>query len=180
MNLLQQEGERGLPRRTSRASSRAAWVCAALLVGAMGCGDTSGGNGGTGGSNGAGGTTAAGGASGSTGAGGSQGGAGGGGVNCVAGASCTGSATCAAPCAGGTREIACFCETNGLLACETCAASTDGGVPACPTNPMAMTCSTVDSTCQTACTNGMSQSCRCLGNLTGTMDTWRCQSVRCQ
>jgi hypothetical protein len=188
---------------------------AALMAGALGCGNTtpaggsggggqigaSGGSGGSGGTTGQAGATGTGGSSGMTGAagrgmtgaGGAAGGTDGGVVNCVAGGACTGNETCAAPCAGGSRQIACFCEANGLLACEACApvdggaggSGGDAGVTACPTNPMGMTCTTAAAACQTPCANNMAESCRCSANLGGATDggsalSWRCQALRCQ
>jgi hypothetical protein len=176
--------------------------------GTAGKGGASGGSGGAGGSTGAGGTAgAAGGTGGSagtigtgrggagasaTGMGGAAGGSDGGTVNCAPGAACTGTETCAASCGGGMRQIACFCDVNSVFACEAClpvdggaggTGGLDAGLPACPADPMGMTCSTMGSLCVTSCTNNTADSCRCMSGPEvdgGTALRWRCQSIRCQ
>src|SRR5215471_12866624 len=100
------------------------------------------------GSAGSGGTTSTGaaGAGGGGGAATGNGGAGGadaGLLTCAPGADCTDGDTCTTTmgCGGGGRERACFCDQNGVLACENCQLSdggtggtggTDAGANACP------------------------------------------------
>jgi hypothetical protein len=152
---------------------------------------------GTAGRGGAGGTAGTGAPGGRGGAGGTAGGSGtggtGGAVDCRPGATCTGTESCSAPCGGGRREIACFCDPNGLFACEAClpidsgagGTGVDAGVPACPANPMGMDCLAAGAMCATDCAGGMAQSCMCQVSAAGGPDggpamRWRCQSVRCQ
>ncbi|HEY7373343.1 MAG TPA: hypothetical protein VIF57_14365 [Polyangia bacterium] len=162
--------------------------------GAGGAGGTGGAAGGTTGAGGAAAGATGGAAAGATGTGGTSGAGGGGGaVTCAPSAACTGSESCAAPCGGNRREIACFCEANGMFACQACApvdaggggsGGTDAGVPACPSSdPMGTACDTPGSMCATDCTNGAAQACRCQSNAGGGPDggtmRWRCQNVQC-
>jgi hypothetical protein len=89
------------------------------------------------------------------------------------------------------REIACFCEVNGMFACQACvpvdggtggSGGTDAGTPACPSAPMGTACDTAGSICSTDCTSGTAQACRCQssgGGLDAGAMRWRCQNVKC-
>jgi hypothetical protein len=139
-----------------------------------------GGNGGlnTGGSNGGGGAVGAGGAGGVD--------AGPGtcapGAACTSGQSCTTSTGCA-----GARERACFCDPNGLLACESCQASdagaggasgSDAGAAnACPSGiTSGMSCSAQGTFCSATCSSGQTQTCFCTraARADGGTTAWNC------
>ena len=108
---------------------------------------------------------------------------------CVPGGACLANETCTTPtaCPGG-RQRACFCDPNGVFACETCATPDGGGggadsradaVPtrACPANVMTgTTCTDQGTLCTATCAGGQTQTCLCTRTprSDGGPTTWDC------
>jgi hypothetical protein len=108
------------------------------------------------------------------------------GVACTDGQSCTTSTGCA-----NNRERACFCDPNGLLACETCQAVDAGmdagpAVNACSSGVTSgLTCDTQGTFCTATCSGGQTQTCFCTarggrqdgGRQDGGTTSWTCLRV---
>jgi hypothetical protein len=99
---------------------------------------------------------------------------------CMAGARCPAGFDCDLACVVGGRAglQTCFCDPNGVVACENCVV---GAVPTCAASVInGQACTTVTNVaCNTACVNGVNARCNCVANVGGVgagprPGTWRC------